>query len=95
MSLSEDSEQIAITITRVEERARALEARIDRTENSIDRAVQLARRELERRLDILNHAHEQSLSDRNEFVTKAEMRWLIGLVVALTLGVVGLLVRGH
>lgn len=82
-------------IARLEERVAAQQERIDRTESVIERSVQLARTELERRLDILNHAHENALQDRTQFVTRAEMRWLIGTVVVLLIFVLGYVLTGR
>jgi hypothetical protein len=104
VSLNEDSEVVRALLARLEERARALSERLDRAdsdsrdrvfraEQGIDRAVQVARSELERRLDILNHAHEQAVADRAQFVTRAETRWLIGLVVTIGLAVIALGIR--
>lgn len=42
----------------------------ERAHDAQHQAVAIAAKELERRLDLLNHAHEQSLQDRSEFVTK-------------------------
>jgi len=80
---------IEIQLARLCERAKALEGRMHHAEEETEKAVRLARSELERRLDILNHAHQQSLSDRAQYVTRAEMRWLIGIVVVLALAMIG------
>ena len=80
-------------IARIEERLTAQENRIDRTEVYIERSVSVARAELERRLDILNHAHENALRDRAQFVTRAEIRWMVGTMVVLSLALLGYLIR--
>lgn len=35
-----------------------------------ERAIEIAAKELARRLDVLNHAHEASITDRTQFVKK-------------------------
>jgi hypothetical protein len=42
----------------------------DKAHEAQHEAVGIASRELERRLEVLNHAHERSVEDRSQFVTK-------------------------
>jgi hypothetical protein len=45
----------------------------DKAHNAQHQAVELAARELERRLDLLNHAHERSVEDREQFARKGDL----------------------
>lgn len=48
----------------------SLRDHLERLIEAREKAVEIAAKELERRLDVLNHAHAQSLADRTQFVTK-------------------------
>jgi hypothetical protein len=45
----------------------------EKAHNNQHEAVALAARELERRLDLLNHAHERSVEDREQFARKSDL----------------------
>lgn len=50
-----------IALARLDERLKALVSRLDRADIYTDKAIKLAADELARRLDVLNHAHEDAV----------------------------------
>lgn len=79
-------------IARLDERISALRETMSRSESVSIQRVVLAKEHLDHRLDVLNHAHQQSLQDRAQYVTRVEIRWLMGTLVVLFLALVGYVV---
>ena len=59
-----------IELARLDERIKALQREIDHTEIAGKRALEVAASELARRLDNLNHAHQQAVEVQGTYVPR-------------------------
>lgn len=65
-----DDNTITERLAKVEERINGLDRLVSENITGLDKATKLQAVEYARRLDELNHAHQQALEDRGQFVRK-------------------------
>lgn len=61
---------LKVCLARLDERLKALNERLCRADIERDKAIEIARSELARRLDILNHSHEQAVLVQARYVPR-------------------------
>lgn len=61
---------LKVSLARLDERIKSLSIRVDRENVERDKAIEIARLELARRLDILNHAHEQAIKVQSTYLSR-------------------------
>ena len=63
-------ESTPVALARLDERIKGISTLLDRSERDRDRAIKLASDELARRLDVLNHAHQNAVEAQSKTVSR-------------------------